>query len=110
MQPVALPSGAVVIRDEENGSPDTLTAMIDVLRESTASRRGLVFSDVSDSREKPRKRLRDIGRIAARHCDFVVFIGDSAHHACKGAISAGMDPDHCKNFVSLKEAALWLMV
>ncbi len=41
MQPVELPSGAVVIRDEESGSPDTLEAMVDVLREGGTSRAGV---------------------------------------------------------------------
>ena len=108
MQPVALPSGAIMVRDEENGSPDTLKAMVDVLRESQARRRGLIISDVSDSREKPRKRLRDIGRMAAEHCDFAVFIGGHAHHAVSGAVAAGMDPTQCKDFVDLKDAAQWL--
>ncbi|HEY2830576.1 MAG TPA: Mur ligase family protein, partial [Thermoanaerobaculia bacterium] len=80
MQPVKLPSGATIMRDEENGSPDTLAAMFEVLRNASADRRGLVFSDLSDSTEKPRKRLRTIGRLASELCDFAAFVGEHAQH------------------------------
>jgi UDP-N-acetylmuramoyl-tripeptide--D-alanyl-D-alanine ligase len=108
MQPVALPNGAIVMRDEENGSPDTLSAMLDVLRNARATRRWLVFSDQSDSRESPRRRLRNIGRLAARLCDIAVFVGDHAHHAAGAAIDSGMESACCREFVSLQDSAKWL--
>ncbi len=105
MQAVALPNGAIFMRDEENGSPDTLRAMFKVLRESQAPRRGLVFSDVSDSKLKPRKRLRNIARAAAEHCDFAVFVGAHGRRAAEAAVAAGMDPASVHNFVDIKRAA-----
>ncbi len=105
MQPVTLPNGAIFIRDEENGSPDTLDAMFKVLRDSKARRRGLVFSDLSDSRLKPRTRLRKIGALAAEHCDFVVFVGSHGNHAVRGAVAAGLDPDSAHEFVNVQRAA-----
>lgn len=108
MQPVALPGGGVVIRDELNGSPDTLEAMLTVLRESRARRRALVFSDLSDDRASPRRRLRRIGRIAAETCDYALFVGGHAHHALHGALAGGMAPDACAEFVSMADAADWL--
>jgi UDP-N-acetylmuramoyl-tripeptide--D-alanyl-D-alanine ligase len=110
MQPIKLPGGAVVIRDEGNGSPDTMNAMLDVLEQAKARRRGLVFSDLSDSRRKPKKRLCEIGRIAAQYCDFAVFVGDHAHHAAKAAIGGGMDTARCREFTSLQNAASWLQM
>jgi UDP-N-acetylmuramoyl-tripeptide--D-alanyl-D-alanine ligase len=108
MQPVTLPNGAIIMRDEENGSPDTVEAMIEVLRNATAGRRGLVFSDQSDSKDKPRKRLRTIGRLAAELCDFAVFVGDHCHHGVAAATAAGMDPARCMGFYNLRAAAQWL--
>jgi UDP-N-acetylmuramoyl-tripeptide--D-alanyl-D-alanine ligase len=105
MQPVALPNGAIFMRDEENGSPDTLDAMFKVLRESTARRRGLVFSDLSDSKLRPRKRLRTIGRMAAELCDFAVFVGVHGNHAVQAAVAAGMDPGSAHEFVDMQDAA-----
>jgi UDP-N-acetylmuramoyl-tripeptide--D-alanyl-D-alanine ligase len=108
MQPVELPSGATIMRDEENGSPDTVQAMLEVLRNARANRRGLVFSDQSDSTEKPRKRLRTIGRLAAELCDFAVFVGEHAQHGVAAATAAGMDASCCAGFHSLRDAARWL--
>ncbi len=108
MQPVAMPGGAIMMRDEETGTPDTLAAMMAVLTDARAERRGLVFSDVSDTRQKPRKRLAEIGRAAAAHCDFAVFVGSHAHHAVKAATGAGMDPAACREFIDLRDAAAWL--
>jgi UDP-N-acetylmuramoyl-tripeptide--D-alanyl-D-alanine ligase len=108
MQPVALPNGAIVMRDEENGSPDTVEAMFAVLRNATAGRRGLVFSDQSDSKEKPRNRLRAIGRLASGLCDFAVFVGDHAHHGVAAATASGMDASRAAAFYNLRDAAQWL--
>lgn len=105
MQPVTLPSGAVVIRDEENGSPDTIEAMLEVLRSARAERRILVFSDLSDSRASPKKRLRGIGKIAAGVVDVAVFVGEHAHHGVRGAVAAGMDPSRCHDVLGLERAA-----
>ena len=108
MQPVALPSGAIIMRDEENGSPDTVEAMFEVLRNASTNRRGLVFSDQSDSKASPRKRLRTIGRLASELCDFAVFVGEHAQHGVAAATAAGMDPSCCAGFYNLRDAAQWL--
>jgi len=108
MQPVVLPGGAIAIRDEGNGSPDTLDAMFAVLRDARARRRVLVFSDLSDSRRSPRKRLRDIGALAAALTDLAIFVGGSAHHAVRGAMDQGMARSACHAFASLEDAAALL--
>lgn len=108
MQPVMLPSGAVVIRDEFNGSPDTLDAMLAVMRDARAERTVLVFSDVSDSRQKPKQRLRRLGAQVAGLADLAVFVGGHAHHAVHGAVSAGMSAAACHDVVSLEDAAALL--
>ena len=108
MQPVSLPSGATIMRDEENGAPDTIKAMFEVLRNADADRRGLVFGDQSDSTDKPRKRLRAIGTLAAEICDFAVFVGEHARHGVAAATAAGMDLSRCAGFYDLRDAAQWL--
>jgi UDP-N-acetylmuramoyl-tripeptide--D-alanyl-D-alanine ligase len=105
MQPVTLPSGAVVIRDEENGSPDGIEAMFEVMRTAHAKRKVLVFSDLTDSRDKTKKRLRDMGRAAAELADIAVFVGEHAHHGVRGATVAGMDPANCHDVIKLERAA-----
>jgi UDP-N-acetylmuramoyl-tripeptide--D-alanyl-D-alanine ligase len=108
MQPVVLPNGAVVVRDEETGSPDTLNAMLKVLRESRAQRRILVIGDISDSRTKQKKRQRDLGRAAAGLADVAVFVSDHGRHAARTALEAGMDPSNCHHIPDLAKAADFL--
>lgn len=105
MQPIRLPSGAIVIRDEETSSPDTLAPMFNVMRKSTAERRVLIFSDVDESKERPRKRLEEIGQLAAELTDLVVFIGEHGHHGVRAAINAGLAPESCYHTQDLQEAA-----
>jgi UDP-N-acetylmuramoyl-tripeptide--D-alanyl-D-alanine ligase len=105
MQPVALPNGAVVIRDEETGSPDTLEAMVKVLSEARAQRRVLVFSDLEGVTQKARRRLRDPGRMAAELTDLALFVGEYGYHGVRHATEAGMDPANCHHLVSLRAAA-----
>lgn len=105
MQPVRLPNGATVIRDEMNGSPDTLAAMLAVMRDARAGRIVLVYSDMSDSRQTPRKRLRDLGASVAEVAGLAVFVGGHAHHAVRGAVGAGMPAGACHDLVSLEDAA-----
>ena len=105
MQPVALPSGAVVIRDEGNGSRDTIDAMVEVMRNARAERRVLVFSDMTDAKGNSKKRLREMGKIAAEFADIAVFVGEHAHHGVRGAVAAGMDPACCHDVLGLERAA-----
>ena len=108
MQPVLLPSGATIIRDEENGSPDTLRAALQVLQESVAMRRILVMSDMSDSRKKPRDRLKELGKIAAQVADLAIFIGVHGRYAVKAAMASGMQPQSVCSFADISQAALYL--
>jgi UDP-N-acetylmuramoyl-tripeptide--D-alanyl-D-alanine ligase len=105
MQPVRLPNGAIVIRDEHIAAPDSVDAMFEVLREARAGRRILVISDLSDSKARPKRRQQDLGRFAAEHCGFALFVSDSGHHAVRAAIAAGMDPAQCRHVLDPLTAA-----
>lgn len=105
MQPVRLPNGATVIRDEMNSSPDTWRAALAVLRESPARRRVLVASDLSDSRKKPRVRYRELGDFAAEAADVALFIGENARFAVKRAVANGMDPSSVEGVLDVRAAA-----
>lgn len=105
MSPVILPNGATILRDENNGSVDTLAAALKVLEDATALRKILVMTDVSDSPEKPRRRVRDIGRAAARVADAAIFLGEHSEYGLKGAIAGGMREDQVWNFYNIEDAA-----
>jgi UDP-N-acetylmuramoyl-tripeptide--D-alanyl-D-alanine ligase len=85
MQPVLLPNGAIVVRDEETGSPDTFEAMLKVMRESEATRRVLVIGD-------------ELSQMA-------IFVDDHGHHAGRAAVQAGMNPENCHVVPTLQSAA-----
>jgi UDP-N-acetylmuramoyl-tripeptide--D-alanyl-D-alanine ligase len=105
MAPVQLPNGATMIRDERNGSVDTMEAALKVFGDATAARKFLILTDVSDSTQKPRQRLARIGRRAAEVADAVMFVGEHCEHGVRGAIGAGMRPDQVWSFYNIQDAA-----
>ena len=108
MQPVLLPGGAIVLRDEANGSLDTLNAALQAFREAQAARRVLVVSGFTDAQASSRNRLRELGQIAARTAALAVFIGEHGDHAVKQAVASGMKPECALNFADLPGAARYL--
>lgn len=108
MQPIKLPNGATMIRDELNGSYDTWQAAVKVLGDAQAARRVMVISDVTGWHKKslkPRDRSKELGRIASRVADVAIFVSDHAHHAARAAVAAGMHPDRVHGFANLLMAA-----
>ena len=108
MQVVNLPSGAVAIRDEFKGSTHTIAVALKELEKAEARRKFIVLGDVAESSHSPRKRLERLGKQAAAHADFVVFVGDKAAHGVRGAIKAGLDERHALAFANHQEAAPFL--
>lgn len=90
LEPVELPNGAVIVRDEYNASPYSYEAALAVLQQARNQRRIAVLGDMTDNKDKVKRRLRKLGRRVATLCDVAVFVGPNAHHARAGAIAAGM--------------------
>jgi UDP-N-acetylmuramoyl-tripeptide--D-alanyl-D-alanine ligase len=84
MQPVELPSGAVLLRDEYNGSIESFEAAMEVLSQAESKRRLLIISDCSDCKLKPRDRIRRYARLASQCGADVVFIGDRTPEGAHG--------------------------
>jgi UDP-N-acetylmuramoyl-tripeptide--D-alanyl-D-alanine ligase len=109
MQPMLLPNGAIVLRDDYDGSFDTFEAALRVLAEARAARRVAVISDVSDyGSTMRRKRLAHLGREAARAAEVVVFVGEAAAHGRRGALAAGLAPENVYAFTGLRQATEFL--
>jgi UDP-N-acetylmuramoyl-tripeptide--D-alanyl-D-alanine ligase len=108
MFPAKLPSGAVILRDEYNGSVDTLAPALRVMEEARAMRKVLVISNVSDDKRKLRRRFAGFGRSAAQLFDAAVFLGEYSPHARKVALEAGVPPESVHSFMHLEEAAEFL--
>ncbi len=106
MQPMLLPSGAVLLRDDYDGSIDTFEAGLRVLADARAERRVVVISDASDyGNTMRRKRLAHLGREVARVAEVAVFVGEAAEHGGRGALAAGMAAENVHVIADLREAA-----
>ncbi|MCX6613227.1 MAG: Mur ligase family protein, partial [Acidobacteria bacterium] len=108
MSPAATPRGATFIRDEWNGSVDTLTVALDVMRDAEATRKIFVFSDVSDSTQRDPRRQRGMGQSVSEMADLAVFVGDNSQYGLKGALDAGMASDRVSAFYDIESAAEFL--
>jgi UDP-N-acetylmuramoyl-tripeptide--D-alanyl-D-alanine ligase len=108
MQPVELPGGATIIRDEFNSSIDTLVPAVSVLEHARAARRWLVVTDFTDSGMTQHKRLKALAHMAASSADRLVLIGEAAAYGRRRAIEAGMAPGHVHTFLLLRQAAEFL--
>ena len=109
MQPILIPSGAVVLRDEYDGSIDTFEAGLKVLAEARADRRVAVISDVSDyGNPMRRKRVYHLGREIARVAEIVVFVGGAAGYGRHGALASGLTPENVHAFSDLRLAERFL--
>jgi len=106
MQPMMLPNGITVLRDEFNPSLPTLEAGLKFLRAAEASRRIVILGDVLDSPLTVRPRMRDLGRKVAASAELGVFIGTFSKIAVKAASEAGLKQAFaCEN---LREAGEFL--
>lgn len=108
LQPVPLPSGAVVLRDDYNASIDTLDAACQVLRDAEARRRLVVVQDFSDFGKNRKNRLRHLAEEAARSAEVALFIGENAAYGRRRAIAAGLGPQDVHEFPTLKQATDFL--
>ncbi len=73
MEPVLLPNGAVVLRDEHKASPETVEAALDVLSDIPARRRIVVLGDLSDLPGGVGPVYRHVGERVARVASLAVF-------------------------------------
>ncbi len=107
MQPVRLPGGAIVIRDEYNSAGDSYRQSFAFFEEARAVRKIAVISDF-DSRRKRRSRLRQLGRQSTAVADLLVFVGESSEHSRNAAVAIGFDPSAAFCFTTPRDAAAWL--
>jgi UDP-N-acetylmuramoyl-tripeptide--D-alanyl-D-alanine ligase len=108
LEPVPLPSGAIMLRDDFSGSVDSLSPALRVIEQAEAQRRLVVLSGVSDTGRRARDRIRDLGYEAARVADSAVFVGEHSYRAAKAALRAGMRAESVHHFPTLPEAAEFL--
>jgi UDP-N-acetylmuramoyl-tripeptide--D-alanyl-D-alanine ligase len=108
LQPVRLPNGAIVLRDDYNAAVDSVDTAFTVLRHAQARRRILVFSDLSDFGGNRKKRLRYVGAEASRIADVAIFVGESSDYGIRRAVEAGLPANSAFGFETLPEVAEFL--
>ncbi|MGZ8211805.1 MAG: Mur ligase family protein [Burkholderiales bacterium] len=91
MQPVSLPNGVVVLRDDFKSTLETIDAALDVFGEIPAARRVVVLGEVS---EPPvggwRPTYRALGARVAEVASLLVVVGNGFDAYSSGARRAGM--------------------
>jgi len=108
LSPQRLANGAILLRDENNGSVDTFECALKVLSEAKTARKILVISDLSDANQRWQLRSRSIGARAAAQFDVAVFVGERAAKTAANAVRAGMDPKNVFCFPSLQDSVEFL--
>jgi UDP-N-acetylmuramoyl-tripeptide--D-alanyl-D-alanine ligase len=108
LSPWPLANGAVILRDDYNGSVDSFERAVDVLRDAHALRKILVISDCSDFRPKPRRRMYYYADVAREVADMVVFIGERCEQGVERATRQGMAPECARGFHDFVRAAEFL--
>lgn len=110
MEPCMLPNGAVVLRDDFNGSLDTFIVAFEALKAAKAIRKILVITTVGDSPESWDHRTMRIAREAASVVQMLVLLGKAkdTKRAGKAALDAGLFPENLLRFEDLRELSAFL--
>lgn len=90
MQPVVLPSGVVLLRDDYKSGLETIHAALTVLGEIPARRRIVVLGDVTEPEGPQRQVYRSLGERVARSASRILYIGHKFGPLASGARQAGL--------------------
>jgi UDP-N-acetylmuramoyl-tripeptide--D-alanyl-D-alanine ligase len=107
LEPVALPTGAHLLRDDYKSPAETIEAALEVLSEIPAARRLVVLGDVSEPLGPPRAIYERIGARLARVATRAVLVGGSDLRSYRaGARAGGLAPEAIRSVGrSVREAA-----
>ena len=108
LQPVRLPGGATVLRDDYNAAVDTLDAALRVITDAAGARRILMVTDFSDFGKNRKHRVRHLAGMAAAAADVAVFVGERAAYGRRRAIEAGLSPAQVHEFPTIQAATGFL--
>jgi UDP-N-acetylmuramoyl-tripeptide--D-alanyl-D-alanine ligase len=107
-QPMLLPNGAVLLRDDYSATFDGVKMALRVMERASASRLITVMTDFADFDGGWRKRFRYLAPEVAKVAQVAVFIGEHAGYAAKRAVEAGISPGSAHAFPRPGEAAGFL--
>lgn len=90
LEPVRLPGGAILLRDDHKSSLETVHAALDVLAGIQAGRRGVVMGEVSEPPGSQGPIYRELGRRIATMADYAVFVGVNFQRYAAGTTESGL--------------------
>jgi UDP-N-acetylmuramoyl-tripeptide--D-alanyl-D-alanine ligase len=109
MQPIRLPNGAVIIRDDWSGSIDGFAAAFDMLAEAQADRKIVVIaSNMTDTTLRHKARANFLAKHAARAAQVAVFVGEDAQRVKSQALACGL-PEGCVHAFETWQSAAELL-
>jgi UDP-N-acetylmuramoyl-tripeptide--D-alanyl-D-alanine ligase len=90
LEPIELPNGALILRDDFKSPLETINAALDVLAEIPARRRIVVLGDISEPFGRQWQIYRNIGKRVAQKASKAIFITGKFRPYAAGAKSAGL--------------------
>jgi UDP-N-acetylmuramoyl-tripeptide--D-alanyl-D-alanine ligase len=93
LEPVVLPNGAILLRDEFKSPIETIDAALDLLAEIPARRKIVVLGEVAETPAGMRSIYRRIGERLAGIAARVIVVGTNHRLYAAGARRAGMPAD-----------------
>jgi UDP-N-acetylmuramoyl-tripeptide--D-alanyl-D-alanine ligase len=107
-QPVSLPNGAVILRDDTNSFLDAFKTSMAVLKDARGVRRIFVSNGYTEDELDVRRRLAHLGELAGASADVVVFFGGNGQQARRAAIEHGIPPENAHRFKTIRQTADFL--
>ncbi len=104
LQPVALPGGATVLRDDYKSTVETIHVALDTLARIPARRRIAVLGDIDMPPPPERPHYRSVGQHVAQVADRAVFAGQKFDRYRSGARAGGMRTEHMYYVKTVHEA------
>jgi UDP-N-acetylmuramoyl-tripeptide--D-alanyl-D-alanine ligase len=108
VQPVSLPNGAVILRDDTNGCLDAFKTSLAVLKDARHVRRVFVSNGYTEDAANSRQRLLHLGELAAASADVVVFFGQYGKDGRRAAIRHGISSENAHVFKTMRQTADFL--
>jgi UDP-N-acetylmuramoyl-tripeptide--D-alanyl-D-alanine ligase len=101
-------SGALILDDTYNASPESMLASLNLLSEIDAKRRIAVLGDMLELGQYERQGHEMVGLRAAQVADMLVTLGPRAHIMAAAARRAGMKPASVVEFEDSTATIQWL--
>jgi UDP-N-acetylmuramoyl-tripeptide--D-alanyl-D-alanine ligase len=101
-------TGALVLDDTYNASPESMLASLNLLSEVEAQRRIAVLGDMLELGPYERQGHEMVGLRAAQVADVLVTLGPRAHLIAEAARRAGMKPEAIVEFEEAQDTVRWM--